>query len=118
MDTTHSRRNNARVGDSWRRRYDSLTLFTPRAYSGLPGLPVPGDPAGYPTKDEIADYLESYARRFSLPVLLGTEVERLEQEDGLFRATTSAGTELTARAVALATGAFQEPVVPPLGRQF
>ena len=49
----------ARLGESWRRRYDSLTLFTPRAYSALPGLPVPGDPDGYPTKDEIADYLES-----------------------------------------------------------
>src|SRR5690606_24671585 len=42
-----------RIGESWRQRFDSLRLFTPRSYSGLPGLPVPGDPDGYPTKDEI-----------------------------------------------------------------
>src|ERR671920_973479 len=51
----------ARVGDSWRKRYDSLTLFTPRAYSALPGLALTGDPEGFPTKNEIADYLERYA---------------------------------------------------------
>jgi cation diffusion facilitator CzcD-associated flavoprotein CzcO len=59
-----------RIGDSWRQRYDSLVLFTPRAYSALPGLAVPGDLEGYPTRDEIADYLESYARHFALPVLV------------------------------------------------
>jgi putative flavoprotein involved in K+ transport len=106
-----------RVGDSWRKRFDSLTLFTPRAYSALPGLPVPGDPEGYPTKDEIADYLESYARHFALPISLGTEVERLEHCDGLFRATTTTGTELTAPAVVVATGAFQQPALPPHSRQ-
>jgi 2-polyprenyl-6-methoxyphenol hydroxylase-like FAD-dependent oxidoreductase len=46
----------AHVGDSWRRRYDSLALFSPRSFSALPGLVVPGDPNGYPTKDEIANY--------------------------------------------------------------
>jgi putative flavoprotein involved in K+ transport len=105
-----------RIGDSWRERFDSLTLFTPRAYSALPGLPVPGDPEGYPTKDEIADYLESYAHHFALPVASSTEITRLDRRDGFFRATTTAGTELTARAVVLATGAFQQPVVPALGR--
>src|SRR5215212_6730121 len=68
-----------RVGESWRRRFDSLRLFTPRAYSALPGLPVPGDPEGYATKDEIADYLEDYARHFALPVAANTGIERLEQ---------------------------------------
>src|SRR5688500_154694 len=107
-----------RVGESWRRRFVSLTLFTPRAYSALPGLPVPGDPEGYPTKDEIADYLQAYARHFALPVSLDTEIARLERRDGVFRATTATGAELTARAVVLATGAFQQPVIPSLGRQF
>src|SRR3954463_781873 len=51
---------NARLGESWRQRFDSLALFTPRNYSALPGMPVPGDPDDYPTKDEIADYLEAY----------------------------------------------------------
>ena len=55
-------------------RYDSLALFTPRAYSALPGLALTGDPNGYPSKDEIADYLEAYAAAFELPVRLGVDV--------------------------------------------
>lgn len=105
-----------RIGASWRRRYDSLVLFTPRAYSALPGLAWPGDPAGYPTKDEQADYLETYARHFQLPLLLGTAIQRLEREGGGFRALTAAGVSLRARAVVLATGAYQSPVVPALAR--
>src|SRR5690348_18365030 len=54
-----------RIGHSWRQRYDSLVLFTPRAYSALPGLLAPGDPQGYPTKDEIADYLAGYTEHFT-----------------------------------------------------
>jgi putative flavoprotein involved in K+ transport len=53
-----------RIGDPWRRRYDSLVLFSPRAYDSLPGLPMAGDPEGYPPKDEIADYLEGFAGGF------------------------------------------------------
>ena len=108
----------ARVGESWSRRFDSLTLFTPRAYSALPGMPVPGDPDGYPTKDEIAGYLEAYATRFALPIALETGIERLERRDGRFYATTTAGDELVAGAVVLATGAFQQPVVPAIARRF
>lgn len=106
-----------RVGESWRRRFDSLTLFTPRAYSALPGLPVPGDPEGYATKDEIADYLEHYAEHFALPVALDTGIERLEQRNGTFVAVTPAGQVIAARAVVLATGAFQQPAIPPLADQ-
>jgi len=108
----------ARIGESWRQRFDSLTLFTPRAYSALPGLAVPGDPEGYPTKDEIADYLASYAAHFDLPVRLGTAIERLEREEGLFRATTADGEVLTARSVVLASGAFQQPAVPAISEHF
>jgi putative flavoprotein involved in K+ transport len=103
-----------RIGESWRKRFDSLTLFTPRAYSALPGLPVPGDPEGYPSRDEIADYLESYAAHFKLPVQLGSGIERLEREGERFHATTSDGSILTARAVVLASGAFQQPSVPAI----
>lgn len=60
-----------RVGDSWRRRFDSLMLFTPRSYSALPGWAVPGEPDGYPSKDEIADYLEAYAAHFAIPIRSG-----------------------------------------------
>ena len=107
----------ARVGDSWRQRFDSLTLFTPRNYSALPGLPVSGDPDGYADKDEIADYLESYAQRFHLHLALSTGIYRLEHDDGVFLATTTSGEEQAARAVVLATGAFQQPAVPPLNKQ-
>ena len=103
-----------RIGESWRQRFDSLTLFTPRSYSALPGLPVPGDPDGYPSKDEIADYLETYANYHDLPVDLGIEITRLEQVGRLFQATTSAGRELTAKAVVIATGAFQQPAIPAI----
>jgi putative flavoprotein involved in K+ transport len=106
-----------RTGESWRQRFDSLTLFTPRAYSALPGLPVPGDPDGFPTKDEIADYLETYAGQFSLPLALGTEIVWLDRADGLFKATTTTGETLTARSVVLATGAFQQPAIPPLAER-
>ena len=108
---------NARIGDSWRNRYDSLTLFTPRTYSALPGLPVPGDPDGYPGKDEIADYLDEYARCFTLPVVTGTGVRSLTQLGGVFRVRTDAGELVDARAVVLATGAFQRPAVPAIARQ-
>jgi putative flavoprotein involved in K+ transport len=107
----------ARVGDSWRNRYDSLVLFTPRAYSALPGLAVTGDPDGYPTKDEIADYLERYARHFDLPVKTGTGLRSLAPRDGGFRATTDAGEVVDARAVVLATGAFQRPAIPAIARR-
>jgi putative flavoprotein involved in K+ transport len=107
----------ARVGDSWRNRYASLVLFTPRSYSDLPGLAVPGDPDGYPTKDEMADYLEAYAERFDLPVAPGTGIRRLERAAGGFRATTEAGEPIDSRAVVLATGAFQRPAIPPISKR-
>ena len=106
----------ARLGDSWRMRYDALVLFTPRAYSALPGLSVPGDPDGYPTKDEIAGYLERYARHFDLPVLLDTGIRDLTRAGEDFRARTDAGDIIAARRVVVATGAFQIPAVPPLAQ--
>src|SRR6266545_1150916 len=65
---------NERVGDSWRKRWDSLRLFTPARYDGLPGMPFPAPGHAFPTKDEIADYLEAYAARFALPVRMGSTV--------------------------------------------
>jgi putative flavoprotein involved in K+ transport len=106
------------VGDSWRQRFDSLTLFTPRAYSALPGLALAGDPDGYPTKNELADYLEHYAAHFNLPVEMSTGVYRLERQAGIFRATTTRDDVISARAVVIATGAFQQPAIPPIARHF
>src|SRR6478672_1007460 len=71
---------NARVGDSWRKRWDSLRLFTPAKYDGLIGLPFPAPAFSFPTKDEMADYLEAYAKHFDLPVRTGTKVNRLWRE--------------------------------------
>lgn len=108
---------NPHLGESWRNRYDSLVLFTPRAYSALPGLPLLGDPDGYPTKDEIADYLERYAGYFDLPVLTDTGIRSLTRVKEGFRARTDAGEIIDARAIVLATGAFQIPSIPAISRQ-
>ncbi|MDI3213684.1 NAD(P)-binding domain-containing protein [Arthrobacter sp. AL12] len=100
-----------RVGDAWRSRWDSLRLFTPAKYNGLPGRPFPGDPLAFPTKDEQADYLEDYASRFHLPVRPNTAVTRLSHDGQRFQVT--AGTQRwTAANAVLATGACQQPRTP------
>src|SRR5262245_12622130 len=66
-----------RVGDAWRRRWDSLRLFTPAKFDGLDGMPFPAPRNHFPTKDEMADYLEAYARHFRLPLRTGMRVDRL-----------------------------------------
>jgi putative flavoprotein involved in K+ transport len=101
-----------RLGASWRRRWDSLTLFTPRRFDALPGLPFPGDPEGFPGKDEVADYLEGYAQRFELPVLAGSPVlsVRRDLSDGF--AIETGWMEFNARQVVVASGGFAGPRVP------
>ncbi|MGC3996882.1 MAG: NAD(P)-binding domain-containing protein [Anaeromyxobacter sp.] len=95
-----------RVGDVWRRRWDSLRLFTPARLDGLDGLPFPAAPDTFPTKDEMADYLEAYARRFALPVRTGFKVERLWRSGSVYR--VQSGVEvLEADAVVVAMGSFQ-----------
>src|SRR3954469_16162263 len=47
----------AQVGDSWRHRWDSLRLFSPARYDGLPGMPYPALSWSFPTHEEFADYL-------------------------------------------------------------
>ncbi|HUP16123.1 MAG TPA: FAD-dependent oxidoreductase [Acidimicrobiia bacterium] len=73
-----------RVGDAWRTRWDSLRLFTPAGYDGLPGMSFPAPRSSYPAKDEMADYLESYAARFGLPVRSGVRVDALASEGQRF----------------------------------
>ena len=99
-----------RIGDSWRQRYDSLVLFSPRAYSAFPGVPLAGDPEGYPTKDEMAAYLEHYAQTVDLPVHTAEGIVCLEQLGSHFLALTTSGQRIEARAVIVATGAFQQPM--------
>lgn len=107
-----------RVGDSWRHRYASLTLFTPRQFSALPGLPLSGNREQYPGRDEFAAYLETYAEHFGLPVRSGTRIARLTQTAGGFLAETLTGERIEASDVIVATGGFQTPVVPSLSGGF
>ncbi|HZH58960.1 MAG TPA: NAD(P)-binding domain-containing protein [Metabacillus sp.] len=102
----------ARVGDSWRVRYDSLKLFTPRSHSALPGLSLPGDQNGYPTKDEIADYLEEYSQKFYLPIKLNTKITKVFKKEGNFHIITNSGEELLTKNFIVATGPFQKPYIP------
>jgi putative flavoprotein involved in K+ transport len=108
-----------RIGDSWRRRYKSLTLFTPRQFSTLPGLEMSGNREMYPTRDEFADYLESYAAAFALPVRLGARIVRLsKRQDSRFEALLDGGETIVADRVIMATGGFQIPVVPTVAKGF
>jgi glycine/D-amino acid oxidase-like deaminating enzyme len=103
---------NARLGDNWRAQWDTLRLYTPRKYDGLPGLPFPGERWSYPGKDEVADYLESYATRFDLPVRTSTRVDRLDKTDGGYVVTTG-DHQILARNVVVATGTFgRTPYLP------
>jgi putative flavoprotein involved in K+ transport len=102
----------AEIAPAWRERWDSLTLFTPRRYSALPGLPFPGDPDGYPTRDEVIAYLERYVETFQLPIEFNSEVKNLDlRDDGLFRLELEDRT-MTADQIVVATGPFQTPYVP------
>jgi putative flavoprotein involved in K+ transport len=101
------------VGAAWRERWESLTLFTPRRYDSLPGLPFPGDPDGYPSRDEVISYLERYAAELRLPIELSSGVRRLTAEEGSFLLEVD-GRTVTADEVVVATGPFQAPFVPAI----
>jgi len=102
---------NPRVGDSWRRRWDSLRLFTPAKYDGLIGHPFPAPPFSFPTKDEMADYLEGYARHFHLPVRTNTKVQRLWR-DGLTYIVDTGDRTYEADHVVVAMATYQAPRIP------
>jgi putative flavoprotein involved in K+ transport len=104
------------IGSAWRGRWDSLTLFTPRRYSGLPGLPFPGDPEGYPDRDEVIGYLERYAETFELPIELNCPARRLTEQDGRLVLQVD-GRTITADQVVVATGPFQQPFVPEVANR-
>ena len=104
----------AHIGDAWRSRWDSLRLFTPGRYDNLPGMPFPGDRHAFPTKDQVADYLDAYAWYFDLPVRTGVEVDRVQRAPG-GRAgfLVTAGDEVfEAAQVVVASGAYHVPRVP------
>ena len=103
------------IGQVWRSRWDSLRLFTPAQYSGLPRMPFPAPKDTYPSKDDVVSYLRSYVPAFDLPVKLNAKVTSLTQREGEYLvATRDEG--FRAGQVVVATGPFQVPFVPPVAR--
>jgi putative flavoprotein involved in K+ transport len=102
---------NERIGDSWRQRWDSLRLFTPARYNGLAGMPYPAPPHYFPTKDEMADYLEQYAAHFKLPVRNGVRVERLWRQGERF-ALRAGELQFEADNVVVAMANYQQKKLP------
>jgi len=105
-----------RVGDSWRRRWDSLRLFTPAWLDSLDGLPFPAPAHYFPTKNEMGDYLEQYAKHFELPILSDARVTGLEGGEGAYLVRTSRG-ELRAPQVIVAMSSYQRRRLPPFARE-
>jgi putative flavoprotein involved in K+ transport len=106
-----------RIGDNWRRQWDSLTLYSPAHLDGLPGLPFPAPRWTFPGKDAVGDYLETYARTFDLPVRLGTRVQALDRDGDGYVVTTDRG-RFTCRNVVVATGTFgRTPLVPDVATE-
>ena len=107
---------NDRIGDAWRNRWDSLRLFTPNRLNGLPGMPFPGYHWGFPSKNEMADYLENYARHFDMPVETGVRVEKLSREGDGFVAIAG-DRRFVADHVVVAMSSWQRPRVPDFANQ-
>jgi putative flavoprotein involved in K+ transport len=99
------------VASAWRRRWDSLVLFTPRRYDALPGLAFPGDPDGYPTRNEVIAYLQRYTAHFRLPIELSSRVRSLTKQGDAF-VLEAGDRRILADQVVVATGPFQAPSVP------
>jgi putative flavoprotein involved in K+ transport len=102
---------NARIGDSWRNRWDSLRLFTPARFDGIAGMPFAAPAHSFPSKNEMADYLEAYAARFALPVRTGVAVERLSRKGDRYR-VTAGELSFDAEHVVVAMASYQRPKVP------
>lgn len=106
-----------RIGETWRRRWDSFCLVTPNWTVQLPGNPYEGDdPDGFMPKDEIVTYLEGYAAATDTPLRTGVEVHSVSHQDDRFTLKTSEG-EMAARTVVMATGAYQRPHRPPVAKE-
>lgn len=104
-----------RIGDTWRRRWKSLRVFTAARRDGLPGMPFPAPPGSFPTKDQVADYLEAYAARFQLAVRTGTTVTGVRPAESAHEGYIISAGKQTFRAgqVILAIGSFSAPMIPP-----
>ncbi len=106
-----------RIGDSWRKRYDSLRLFSPAKYDSLPGMPFPAAPYAFPTGRQVGDYLEDYAARMRLPVLADTEVDGVWPRDEGGFLVRSGQRRMAAAQVVVATGLYPVPFVPDFAHE-
>lgn len=106
-----------RPGARWRDRYASLTLFTPREFSMLPGTPLRGAASGYASAAEFADYLQSYAQQYQLPIRTNEPVVRLARSEKGFVVDLRSGQQITTSAAIIATGGFQLPILPAMASQ-
>ncbi|NNH75204.1 NAD(P)/FAD-dependent oxidoreductase [Nocardia uniformis] len=102
---------------SWPRYYDSLTLFSPARYSSLPGLPFPGHPDHYPHRDEVINYLRTYADTLDIDIRTGHRVHSVDHGEHGFTVRTDTGAAFTAPRVIAATGAFDSPHIPTVPGQ-
>lgn len=107
---------NQRTGDSWRKRWDSLMLFTPAQHDSLPGLAFPQSKGSFPGKDAMADYLEQYAKEFSLPVKTGIRVNHLSSNKDHFEIETS-DDRFFAHNIVVATGTNPVPKIPAVSSE-
>ena len=97
---------------SWPRYYDSLRVFSPAGYSSMPGMPFPGASDRYPSRDEVADYLERYAAWLGVEIQTRTCVEAIHQDGKEFVVFTQGGRELRASGIVAASGSFSDPYHP------
>ncbi|UQN09422.1 NAD(P)/FAD-dependent oxidoreductase [Deinococcus sp. QL22] len=102
---------------SWPLHYRSLKLFSPARHAALPGLPFPGDPERYPSRDEVVAYLNAYAAHFRFPVVTEAEATQILPDDGGFRVLTADGRTFLSRTVVAATGTFRRPFIPAVPGQ-
>ena len=103
---------NERVGDGWRRQWDTLRLYSPAKYDGIHGLPFPAPKWSFPGKDDVANYFETYAEQFDIPIRLNTRVDRLAAHGDGYVATCGEDA-IFADNVVVATGTFgRTPYVP------
>lgn len=101
-----------RPGGNWHNYYDSLKLFSPAAYSSLPGMVFPGKAKHYPSRREVVNYLEHYAERFQLPIRPDMRVVAVHRDDTGFRVDSADGQQFCAKALIVASGGFSRPYTP------
>ncbi|HZX51045.1 MAG TPA: NAD(P)-binding domain-containing protein [Pseudomonas sp.] len=101
-----------RPGGNWRHYYDSLRLFSPAAYSALPGLPFPASPGHYPQRDEVVEYLERYAAHFQLPIRYNSRIDEVSRQGKGFQLHGADGLDYRCEALVVASGAFNQPYIP------